>query len=191
MKLLPEKRKKFILEFKAPNFKEDPRPAIYISEIGAENLRYALANKDLKFIDLHNDEGDFIETISKSDIKGIRRLDEQTEQVKNDDYIRYAVCEYGTPHKYLGKQGFESCYCAKRFSNICGMTFERICHEKYGTNYSTDITPEIQEEMEKICKDFKGNFPKPPVSEEKKNEFESMASIASRVIPDLPFSDPM
>lgn len=170
MPLLPGKTgKEYVLEFKSSNFNEDPRPAIYISEIAAENLRSELDDGNKKFINRFNDVGDFIESISKSEIKGIRRLGEEDIKVRDDKTIRYMICEFGTRHKHSKKEGFEHCNCAKRFSNISGITFERLCREKYEIEYSTEITPEMQDEMESICRNYKGNFPKLETTDEEKD----------------------
>jgi len=173
--------KEYQINFK-PEYDKSVRVGIKITAEQAEGLRIILGKASQQYFDLHDDTGDYIETIDKRTVRGITKIGES--EIRRNDNV-YMICDYGTKHIHTTAIGFEECNCAKRFGNISGITFWRLCREKYGVEYPEEITSQIQDEMEVICRAYNGDFPKPPVIEEKKDS-KQIGSIASKMIETRP-----
>ena len=179
------KDKTHVLEFRSLNHKDPPRASIYISKLAANNIRAMLADKDTRFIDLKDDAGEFIESISKNEIRGIKKIGAGNPRVDESKHDRFMVCEYGGRHKHLGREGFEECKCAKRFNNVNWMTFQKLATKLFPeVKYESDITPVMQVRLEKECAKLGAHVSSVTlgIAPKRKDDFESIGDVATRVL---------
>ncbi len=144
----------FVLEFRKMRNEGSARKPIFLTRKVAEEMSRQLRDKDEKYIDRHDDNGDFLETIDKYEVKGIKKLtSEILKRLKNnEDQDRFAVCEYGGRHKHLGREGFEECECEKEFG-VSTFVFEREVRKQFpNVEYHTDITPKMRIIMRRLLK---------------------------------------
>ena len=126
---------------------------MYINSEQAHQFSTILHDRNSKYIEISDEEGNFSEMLDKSMIASIRKLGKDEIGLK-DNSARYMVCEYGGRHPHLGRNGFEKCNCKEKFNNIPPCIFQKIARSKFNINYENDITPKISEEMINICKNI-------------------------------------
>ena len=151
MNMLTAGVKDFVMEFRSDNKYSPPRRSIRLARYQAEAMNKVL-KRGVKYIELHDEKGNYIETLETRSIKGIKLFGANEEQAST----RSAVCDYGTRHPHMGKEGFEECECRKKFSGLLGFQYRNILDKHFpGVEYSSDITPEMRVKMIDICRKIK------------------------------------
>lgn len=144
MNHLQSEVKDWIIEFRSENRSEAPRNSIYITSRQAQLLMDALKNGNAKFIDLPDDEGFTKEMVETRLIRSVRKVSKERDLTS----VRNMICDYGTRHPHLGKEGFEECRCQDKFK-VPPFMFDKYMRKRYPNSYmyTKDITPEMQYEF--------------------------------------------
>jgi len=125
--------------FKAETRGEAPRSPILITSKKADHLRVLLQKQGVKFIDLTDDDGQYLETLPVRIIDGIQPIGEASQSTSGYNFI----CDYGSRHPLGGPEGFSVCKCADRFGHR-PVRFFRYMMFKFGIKTKADITEAMQ-----------------------------------------------
>ena len=128
----------YVLDFKRLPGEDYTRATIRVSQHVADSIFSQLKNRE-KHIELHDERGNFVELLSKQEVKGIRKADDVT---ASEDM--FAVCDYGTRHPHHGKEGFEECECKLRFGQPPIIFYRQIRQMFPNVDYDSDITEDMQ-----------------------------------------------
>jgi hypothetical protein len=153
MTQLQTKIKDYVVEFKPSNRGESTRPSMYVTKEFAMTVLAARKDRSAKDIIVFDEEGNFRESIEKSDITRVRKADEKEAESRNT--VGPMVCEYGTRHPHLGNRGFQDCNCYQRFQ-VESFTFEKIIKKLFpAVKHSMQITQEMQFAVDRHVKSLK------------------------------------
>ncbi len=181
---LQNELKEYVLRFKSLN-REPARQPMLLTKKSADKVNKKLSDHNEKYIETYDQDGNLKEVIDKYEVKGIKRLDKKEidKLEKERDVERRLICEYGGRHKHLGSRGFEECECREIFNGMPWFTFENILRDKYGINYSEDITKEMRAEMREFSKtwDPKASYT-PKYRGKAKDGFEQVGAILTDVV---------
>lgn len=153
MNQLQTKIKDHVIEFRPSSRGESTRPNMYVTKEFAMTVLLARKDRSAKDITVFDESGNFHESIEKSEIRSVRRIDEK--EAGSRGVIGPMVCEYGTRHPHLGNQGFQDCNCYQRFQ-VESFKFERIIKKLFpAVDHSVDITQEMQFAVDRYIKSLK------------------------------------
>ena len=133
---LQKETKPYEITFKPENRGEPERRPFPISLAKRDSLASALSKSHVRYLDLHDDKGNYLETIEKSIIKGIRIRSYESNAVSD----MHVVCPYGARHPHKGKKdGFEECKCLEK-TGMSPIEFEMKIRRAFPeVKYSSDI----------------------------------------------------
>jgi hypothetical protein len=134
--------KDYAIQFKRIGGQE-PRPEKRITLDQANMFKSILGDRNKRFIDFHDENGNYIETINKGDISRIYRLSDSS----LNDGKRYVHCGFGIKHEI--KNGDFDCSCEKDFG-ILECQFSGCAIGEFGIIHPQDITPQKRNEIIKF-----------------------------------------